>query len=301
MTNRDPVREGFHAAAQRPSVVVAEIAWRWSFGAAAWVLIVLGAHMVLSSVPISRAELDLARRSGIFQAADFLARFLLEAWPRILRVSAVLLPAVAALWIAAASLGRAATLQALTGADARVSPLLPLHFLRAAATLAAAVGYVGAMLVAGVMIPSDPRQAGWAVLVWVAIVIAVVCCWAVVNWFLALAPVFIVRDRMPTFAAIAASIGLARSRPGEYLRIATWFGMFRSAAIAAVLVLSVLAAAGGPAGAVAIVALALAYFAVADWLYVCRLAAYLALSAPEIPQPPVVAEPLPPVAPAVEP
>ena len=66
---RNLVRAGFRAVAAHPGVVLAEIAWRWAFGAAAWVLVLLGAHLVLKSVPVSAAELDLARRSGVFRAA----------------------------------------------------------------------------------------------------------------------------------------------------------------------------------------------------------------------------------------
>jgi hypothetical protein len=126
MSERNLVRAGFAAVAQRPGVVLAEIAWRWSFGAAAWVLLLLGAHVVLRSVSVSTAEIELARRSGIFKLADALARIGIDAWPRILRLAAALLPGLAALWIVAASAGRAAALNALLDGRARALPFRPL-------------------------------------------------------------------------------------------------------------------------------------------------------------------------------
>lgn len=290
-TDRNLVREGFRAVARRPGVAAGEIAWRWAFGAAAWVLVLLGAHLVMTSVPVSQSEFDLARRSGVFRAADVAARFLFDAWPRILRVAAVLLPGLSALWIAAASAGRAVTLQALLGIRVRrgFTSLLGINFLRAAVTVAALIGYIGAIVLAAQLVPApqaaNPSFPVFAFLVWLVIATTVALCWAVANWFLSLAPIFILRDGDGTFDAIHSSLLLLRTRPREYMATATWFGLMRTAALVALLVLSLIAAAAGNGlGAIVLVALvALAYFAMVDWLYICRLAAFLALAAPEQP------------------
>ena len=70
-SERNLVREGFRAVSRRPGLALGEIAWCWVFGAAAWVLVLLGAHLVMTSVPVSQTEFDLARRSGVkFRLAD---------------------------------------------------------------------------------------------------------------------------------------------------------------------------------------------------------------------------------------
>lgn len=304
MSERNLVREGFAAVARRPEVVAGEIAWRWAFGAAAWVLVLVGVHLVFRSVPVSRAEIAMARRYGVFQAADAIARILIDAWPGILRLAAVLLPGIAAIWIAAASIGRAVTLNALLdGSVPRLGlrSLLGLNFLRAGATLAAVIGYIGAIVLAGMALPSDPQYAGIAVLVWMLIAAAVAFCWTVVNWFLALAAIFVARDQESAFAAVAASVALYRRQPRDYATAAAWFGFFRSVALVVAIVLSLVAAAApnGAAAAVIVAAVALAYFAVVDWMYVARLAAFVALAEPPVipasteipsPEPPPVAD-----------
>ena len=315
MSERNLVREGFAAVARRPEVVAGEIAWRWAFGAAAWVLLLVGVHLVFRAVPVSRAEIAMARRYGVFQAADAIARILIDAWPGLLRLAAVLVPGIAAVWILAASVGRAATLKGLLNgvrsekveagrprpATVGFRSLLGLNFLRAGATLAAIIGYIGALVLAGMTLPSDPQYAGIAVLVWMLLAGAVALCWTVLNWFLALAAIFVARDGDSAFAAVAASLALYRRQPRDYATTAAWFGFFRSLALVAAIVLSLFAAAAptGVATAVIVAAVALAYFAVADWMYVARLAAFVKLAEP--PVVPAPAEPpVPESPPAVE-
>ena len=219
-------------------------------------------------------------------------------------LAAVLVPGIAAIWILAASIGRAATLNALLDksgareagrprpAAASVRSLLGLNFLRAAATLAAIIGYGGTVAVAALALPAEPQYAGVAVLVWLFLAAAVAVGWTVVNWFLSLAAIFVVKEGKSTFDAVRASVELLRRKPRGYVATASWFGFFRSMALVAAIVLSLLAA-GAPNGVVAAVivaAVALAYFAAVDWMYVARLAAFLQLAEPEVSGP----APLPP-------
>ncbi|MFZ3211271.1 MAG: hypothetical protein WA188_07125 [Terriglobales bacterium] len=39
MVSRSPISEGFRRAFREPTIVLAEIAWRWSFGLAALALV----------------------------------------------------------------------------------------------------------------------------------------------------------------------------------------------------------------------------------------------------------------------
>src|SRR5437870_12346042 len=61
MKQRSPTLEGFRAIFRQPSFGLAEIAWRWSFGAAAGLLFTLSFLEYLDALPVSRGELFLLR------------------------------------------------------------------------------------------------------------------------------------------------------------------------------------------------------------------------------------------------
>jgi len=113
-----------------------------------------------------------------------------------------------------------------------------------------------------------------------------VAAWLLLNWFFSLAAVFIA-DRRDTFAALGGAIDLCWSRPGSLIAATIWFGLAH--VMAFVLASSVaalpLAFAGVLPGAVVLGGLllvALLYFAVVDFLYAGRLAAYLFMT--EVPE-----------------
>ena len=283
------IRAGFRAIFRRPALALGEIAWRWAFGAAAWTLVIIAIRRILAHVDITQAELLVARHSDIFLIADACARILVQVLPQLGRECLVLAPAIAVLWIAAATLGRAITLDALmvtpvilsdAGAseprDLHFGLLLALHFIRAVFTLATAIAYLGALFLAGFAMQA--QNPAITVLVGILIAALVGLFWSLVNWFLGLAPIWIVRDGHPVLRSIADSVDLYRRGPGPYLGIASWFGFLRAGAMVAALVAALLASQATPARSFALcVVIALIYFAVADFLYIARLAAFVAM------------------------
>src|SRR5208282_6654820 len=130
-------------------------------------------------------------------------------------------------WIAIASLARAATLKAVLayfheGTEAelprsstehwQVGSLIGLNFLRAAATLAAAVGCLAAILLGGEATSATDPSPGSAMLITLGVAVAVSLAWSVVNWLLSLAAVLAVTDGEDVFGAIAAAVDLCRTR-----------------------------------------------------------------------------------------
>ena len=296
------IRAGFRAVVRRPALVLGEVAWRWAFGAAAWTLVIFAIRRILAHVDITQAELLLARHSDVFLIADACAHIVVQVLPQLGRECLVLAPAIAVLWIAAATLGRAITLQSLSSTDVipsadapadprtlRLSdagafeprdlhfgPLLALNFIRAVFTLAALIAFLGALFLTGLAMPAQNPAAGALVGILVAALIGFF--WSAVNWFLALAPIWIVRDGRPALRSIADSVDLYRRGPGPYLGIASWFGFLRAAALVAAFVAALLASQATLAASIALcVVIALIYFAVADFLYIARLAAFVAL------------------------
>ncbi len=290
---------------QQPAVVLGEIAWRWSFGAVAWVLVILVLRHILAHVDVTQVERLIARGSDVFLIADAGARILVQVLPQLARDGLVLAPAIAILWIAAATLGRGITLRALLSRDAEDRPadnanfhlsrLAVLNLLRAVFTLATLVAYLGGLLLVGATMSAQNPAA--AVLVGLLLASVIGLSWSLVNWVLALAPIWIVRDGRPALRSIADSVGFYQRTRASYVGIAWWFGWLRTAAMLAALVAAVIATRATPAAAVAMcVVITLVYFALADFLYLARLAAYIALDASSqlsaISPQPIIPEPL---------
>ena len=296
MGQRSPTLEGFRTVFRRPSFVLAEIAWRWSFGLAATALLTFCFYEYLNTLPVSRVDLFLMRTGQPVLVWQALAHIFRGSGPRLIKALTVLTVGMAAAWIAMATLGRAVTVKALlnylrrenadepSGEKAwRLGPLAGLNFLRVALTLAAAVGCVAAWMLGAAASPDKDPSPGSAVLIFLTIVMLVYLAWSALNWFLSLASVFVVREGVDTFGAIAAAVALCRARTGPVVAASMWFGLAH--VVAFVIATSVVAfplgfAAVLPVGVVlgGMLLVTLLYFALADFLYAGRLAAYVAIA-----------------------
>jgi hypothetical protein len=132
-------------------------------------------------------------------------------------------------------------------------------------------------------------------LIFLMLIMLVGLAWSAVNWFLSLAAIFVVGDGRDTFGALSAAGDLCRVRTGSVLAVGTWFGTGH--VVAFVVATSVVAfplafAAVLPAGVVlgGVLLVTMLYFAVVDFLYVGRLAAYLAIL--EMPKAPITVPPI---------
>jgi len=308
MKRRSPTLEGFRILFRLPSLALAEIAWRWSFGLAVMTLLAISFREYLSTLPVTAAEMLLLRTRQPALILQAIASILKGSAPRVVSAVIVLAAALTLAWIVLTSLGRAAILKALfeyfRENDAskpqtwRLSSLMGLNFLRASALLAAVVGSVGAILLAGAASSKTDPSPGRALLIFWMLTLFIGLAWSTLNWYLSLAAIFVVGDEQSTFGALAAAADLCRSRPGSVIAPATWFGIAHAAAF--VVATSVVAfplafAELLPAGIVlgGVILLTLIYFAIADFLYVGRLAAYVFLV--EVP------ESIPPTALSIQP
>ena len=289
------VRTGFRIVRQNPALILAEIAWRWAFGAAAWLLVIFTIRTIMQGIDVSAAEIAVARSNNAYLIADAIARVLIQVLPRFLAAMVIGVPLLAVAWVIAATLGRAVTLDALLS-KTQVDGIAPqrktyifrlglLNCVRAVFSLATLLAFFGTVfLVSAQMNPSaTPAAAPLYVLAWLSLAFLVGCFWGLVNWFLALAAILIARDGLGVRKALAGSVALYRDRPSDYRAIASWFSFFRGAAlIVAVIAGLVSVSAGLRLGLLLSVLIALAYFAIADWLYIARLAAFVKLAEPEV-------------------
>ncbi len=293
------IRSGLRTVARTPALWLAEIVWRWAFSVGTLLLLALAGLQFARWLRISSADLALLRTQDPWLVAGTLANIFQGTGGRLLRIIAVLIPAVGLFWTFAAAAGRAATLNVLLRAPViRWRGLLGLSFLRAAATLAAIVGFLGAALLAGYS--TEPAaDAGRAIaqaqrlaVLFAVLGIAVLAAWALLNWVLSLAAVFAARNRPGAMSAIGETLRMVYKYLGEFLAVSAWFGLWHALLllIAGVAAGGVLAAAGPSGLTVGLaIAIALVYFALVDFLYIARLAAYVAIVDGPLAQPPIPA------------
>jgi hypothetical protein len=296
-----PTLEGFRAVFRRPAVSLAEVAWRWSVGATAILVFLFGASEYLSSLPVTSGEILFLRTKQPLLVAKAIAHIFRGNWDR--GVAAALFAALALtlLWMLVASFGRMATVGSLldyfrrdasplpfSGNDRRPSAtifrsLFRLGFLRIVVALAAACGIVGAAVLAGFASPDRAPNPGFAFLIFLAMAALVCSAGWMLNWFLSLAAVFVVRDAEDALAAISAAVSLCRERAHALFAVSFWTGLLHLAGfvVATSMVSVPMALVGTISGrfiALTIALITLAYFAFVDWIYIAGLAGYVGIA-----------------------
>ena len=320
-----PTIEGFRSIFRRPALPLAEVAWRWSFGAAAFVLIGLGFLEYLHTLPVSPTDMLMLRTGHPMLVSNALSHIARGSGFRLVLAFVFLFSTLAILWILVASIGRAATLDALIiyirkqartalkqvpgitidippsevvelSSGWRLRSLAGLHFLRAALALAACAGCLGAMILAGFVSSKSNPQPGLVFFLALTLMLLLWMAWSSVSWLLSLASIFVVSRGQDTFGALSASVGLCRDRFGPVAAVGIWFGvvhivLFVLATSVVTFPLAFTQVLPAPIVLTAVLLLTLVYFAIVDTLYIGRMAGYVAiLEAPPIPVPSVQVE-----------
>jgi hypothetical protein len=293
----------------RPSLGLAEIAWRWSIGFAAVSLLTACVIEYLDTLPVTNGDILFLRSRQPALISQAFAHILRGSSTRLVEAFVVVAIALAVAWIVVSSYGRVATLESLLAhfrnqqneAPPRrlwswtreIRSLIGLNFLRVAAAVAALVGCVGALLIAAAASPDRDPSPGSAFFIFLLTSMLVWIAWSGVNWFLSLAAVFVVSEGKDAFAAIADAGELCRREAGSVFAAGTWFGLAHVLAffVATSVVAVPFAFIGVLPGAMilgGVLLVTLLYFAAADFLYVGRLGAYVAiLELPDIPTVPL--------------
>jgi len=320
-----PTLEGFRATFHQPALSTAEIAWRWSFGTAVSLLLILSFLVYLDTLPVTNTDLFFLRSRHPFLISQAIAHIMRGSALRFVLAGAVLFATLAAAWIVASAFGRAVTVKWLVdyfgsrwrewapGAEPSLRSdeqrwdfrsLLGLSVLRVSVMMAAVIACLGASIVAGFVSSAKHPRPGLAFLLFIPLVCLVWLSWSALNWFFSLASVFVVRDGQDAFGGVAAAVKIFRERMGPIVAVSCWFGLAHLTAfsLATTVVAFPLSLAGIVPVGVTLIGVALVtllYFAVVDWLYAARLAGYVAIiEGPEVfPQPEVL--PKAPVAPVV--
>jgi hypothetical protein len=314
-----PTLEGFRTMFRRPSLSLAEIIWRWSFGATACMLFGTALVAYLDTLPVSNRDLRMLRTGQPALVSQAFTHIFRGSALRVALVAVILCAALAVLWILTATLGRAATLDGLLlhirnrasllrtalepeaptsdsfpfgGTATQLRSLAGLHFLRVALGVAACAAGMGALVLAGMASTKTNPHPGLVFFLATTMLLAIWALWSSISWFLAAAPIFVIREGKDAFGALLETATFFRRRIGSVISVGSWFGITH---------LILLVTAGSvimfPLAFTSIVPplivfstvlfLTLAYFAIVDALYVGRLAGYIAiLETPPPPPPP---------------
>lgn len=279
---------GFRLLFRRPLIPLAEIAWRWTFAAAAWILGIAFVLEYFVSLPVTRADRFLLNTGQPFLIAQAIRRIFHGSSARLIEAGILLGLGLAIGWIVLASLGRLAVLRSMfeeferdASPNRPVRALFFLNFLRAATLLAAKVAAIGSMLMASSFWASTHVRvvdaARFVFVIWILICLA----WAALNWLLSAAAVFVVAEGKDALGSIGAMLRLLQSRTGGVLGASAVFGLIHGGAFVVaggmVLVLVPIAIAQ-PLALPLVFAVILAYGFIADFLYTGRLAAYAFLA-----------------------
>lgn len=300
---RSPVGDGWRVLMRAPVAVIAEIAWRWTFGVGMWAIFYYGFGEYFASVEISRTEYALMRLLEPATWIAITARVMVAFITGLHMIGPIIIPAIAILWIAMATVGRVGTVRAICEAVPQTNwfSTAGLNLSRAVIAVAAVLAFFGSGILINELV-SDPSQHPAAIVLLATVALVVIAfIWSVANWFLSLAAIFTVRDGVGFFSSLGRAVELYRGQSDSLYSSGFWFGLLRTVLVIAATIFSLLPIARFSASragvAVLIVAVVtLAYFALADALYMWRLATYVALSEPE-PQQPVWANPEIPAAP----
>jgi hypothetical protein len=164
-----------------------------------------------------------------------------------------------------------------------LSSLLGLNFLRAGLALAALLAFAGAAVLVSFASPHSNPRPGLVVILFLPLACLICIAWSALNWILSLAGIFAVRDGAEALGALSAAVTFFRERFGPVSAVSTWTGLAHLTALsvagtAVSVPLAFIHVAPTRLVIAAVILVALAYFAVADWLYMVRLAGYACIA-----------------------
>jgi hypothetical protein len=282
---RKPLRDGWRVLQRAPEAVLAEIAWRWAFGAAFWTLLILSFHSYFSTIQISRAEYAAMKSLEPFTWVAIAARLMQAVVEGVRKMGPILFPALSVLWLALATMGRGVTVRALS-LKPRTNwlALVGTNVFRLLMTFAAMLAYVGAAIL--VSRTFDPQRFYVLnILLMLAVVVALVVIWSVVNWFVSLAQIVAARNGEGLVRSIRSAGKWYQAQSGEFVSSGVLFSLIRFGMVMVVTVASLaplgnMTVGGAKPVMVFIAIVSLLYFAAADALNIWRLGVYIGLMEP---------------------
>ncbi|MGC2695932.1 MAG: hypothetical protein WA738_09085 [Candidatus Angelobacter sp.] len=281
----NPITQGRRAVQRDPAIFLVEILWRWSFAIIALFLLFASGLMLLGPLNIGDSFSFAWRTHDTQRLSLLLLSVVLRLGKQLLMAVIVLPLVIALLWSLLSTAGRRITVTRLSPGmpPLRFGSMMAVQSLRALLTWIAGLLVIGAMGI-GVRIAtrgSKPDLFPFYMVVGPSIALILIL-WLVLNWYLSLAALFGRASQSFREAFRQARQTIRLQRP-DFAGTGFVFLLLRL-----VLFLIVLAVCGLTSNMVGtapetyfamVMALFLVYCALADFLYLSRMAAYLALAA----------------------
>jgi hypothetical protein len=288
MNSFSPIGAGFRLIFRRPAIALAEIAWRWSFTAVAWVLGGALLFEYLDTLPVGRAESFLLSTGQPLLVWRALRNVFQGSLLRFTEATILTVLGLMIAWILLASVGRLVVVRAILSEPGMPEPpprsgvlstLFSVNFLRAALVLATKLSALGAALAASSLWASTRIAAADAARLFVLAWLAIGAIWLVLNWLLATSAVLTVADQGSEPESFVSAVPLLQQRPCPVLVTAISFCILQMLGIAAVCgaALSLLAMVGSHPAALLFFefTLMLVYSVISDFLHVAAMVAYI--------------------------
>lgn len=279
------VSVGFSATFKRPALFAAEVAWRWAFTAAAWLLIAYGVLLFLNSVPVSDA--DMFGLSGVIPSriAPAMVHILAGSGPKMVRLAIALLIGISFLSWIAYSLGRTAVLRSLLpeSNSGRMDLIFRLNLLRTVCLIFVMLAYAGCVfLIAQSSTAQDQTRTISGdrdySLLFIALALALTWLWRRINARLTLANVFALRSGVGVMDSILRATDISLRRFRQFAWIGMVFGFLKlvvtvAAFFGVLMVFSMFAPFSTALAWLAVIGVLMVYSALANFFSVGTLAA----------------------------
>lgn len=296
MSTFSPVGAGFRTVVRQPGLLLRELAWRWTWGGTALVLVTFTFREYLRSLTVTTTDQLLLSSGQPILVGRAIANIFRGSGERLESALLLVVVACAVLWVVLATLGRGAIAARLQASASRgpggrafegqyplriAEAMLKLQTLRAVIFLAFGAAVYGSGLLLAHLLPQSGFGV-WAIL-FVNVFLLLSGAWSFLNWLLSLSTLF-ANDANTASGAMVRAIDLWRERRGPMVTAGIVFGLLHLVAIVglnAVLWLPLGFAQLLPARPVLAVMglIVLLYCAVVDFLLLARLAAYADMAA----------------------
>jgi hypothetical protein len=282
----NPIMQGFSAARRDPALFLLEILWRWSFAAIALLLVFCAAVILLN-----REQLDSLARAVLSKDPRIIGASVFLTWLFLGKKAIVALAAVpfviALVWTWLAAPARRITVSRLrSAAPLRFLTMLALQMLRALGFWMAYLLLIGAVALA-IHFATKGSKSDPSTFYGVAVpaVVVIIVIWFTLSWYLTMAAIF--GQKGQSFRdAFRQARQTVRQQRSDFAGTAFVFLLFRLVILlVAVAICGLNARMAGTAPRTyftLLVVVILAYSVVSCFLYIARMAAYLALAAEHV-------------------
>jgi hypothetical protein len=285
----NPITQGLSAVTRDPAIFLVEILWRWSFALLACLLVVGVGLTLLGPLHMGKAWDSAWQSRDPQKMAQLIVAVVLFLGIKVITIAVIGVPlAIALIWCILSALGRFVTVKRLREGltSLRFRSIFVLQLLRGL------VGWFSFVLllaatVGEMLIATHGPQPDLLLyyLMMLPSVVLISTFWLTVNWYLSLAAIF-GRDGQSFRGALRQARQTVRQQRSDFAGTGFVFLLFRTVIL--LIATAICGLASGMAGTapqsyfVLLMVVSLAYLAIADFLYMARMAAYLALAAAHV-------------------